>query len=244
LKTKSFKSISRTKASRADLVTVAKYGNSMEAQLARTKLQSRKIQSYVFDENMISMMPVYDLAWGGVRLAVKDSDLVQASKILGLKTRGNFWVPTKMFFFTYVFSEYLLGILIIPVGVLLYFISVLVFGPIDGNFLVCFNAIFFGAYSLAYSGKVAGSILTWVNKRSGPGNVKAGICKAIRCLGALAFCIGIILTYHNTYWFSAPIVFWLIFSLAAWKYFFDFISSAKFSAYVKKFIAWLRKLRY
>lgn len=90
---------------RNDLVTVARFGNSMEAQLARTKLQSQKIESYVFDENMISMMPVYDLALGGVRLKVGEIDLDEASKVLGELNRGNFWAPRKMVFFTIYFRR-------------------------------------------------------------------------------------------------------------------------------------------
>ena len=216
----------------------------MEAQLARTKLQSQKIQSYVYDENMISMMPVYDLALGGIRLKVKDSDLDQASKILGLKTRGNFWVPTKMFFFTYIFSDILLSLLMIPLAALLYYVSVLVFEPFDGNFFECFSAILLGTYTFAYSEKVASSNLTWVKKWAGPNSDKAKMRKTIRLSGTLIFCIGIILTYHSHFWFSLPTVFWCIFSLAVWQLFFTFISSAKFSAYMEKFVAWARKSRH
>jgi len=186
-------------------------------------------------------MPVYDIALGGVRLAVRRRDLDRAARVLGLKSRGNFWVPTKKFFFTYIFSEYVFGILIIPIGFLAYFISILVFGPLDRNLFMCFNALLFGFFSLTYSEKTADSILTWVPKQPGFSHDKASIRKAILCLGLLALCLGIIPAYHVHFWFSAPIVFWFLFSLAAWKLFFSYISSAGFSTSMKRFIAWKKK---
>jgi hypothetical protein len=110
----------KTKKHGNDLVTVAKYGNAMEAYLAGTKLRSRKIKSYVFDENLISLMPVYDIGLGGVRLQVKEGDLDKASKLLGEKVRGSFWAPKPLVLATHLFSGLVFGVFL-TVAVLLFF---------------------------------------------------------------------------------------------------------------------------
>src|SRR5580698_7627577 len=110
----------KTKKPGNDLVTVAKYGNAMEAHLASTKLQSRKIKSYVFDENLISLMPVYDIGLGGVRLKVKENDLDKASKLLGEKVRGSFWAPKPLVLATHLFSAWVFGIFL-TIAVLMFF---------------------------------------------------------------------------------------------------------------------------
>lgn len=210
----------------------------MEAQLACTKLQSQKIKSYVFDENMICMMPAYDLALGGVRLQVEKKDLEQASKILGDKTRGNFWAPRKMFFFTYFLSPYLFGLLMIPLGVLAYLLRGLIVGSIDKNFFLCLNAILFGAISFAYSERVVKTNSDWVAKWSGTSVNETAIRKVVRYLGVFAFGVGIIMIFNNHFWFSVPTPFWCVFSIAAWLFFFVCISSAKFATYAKRFNTW------
>jgi len=64
------------------LVTVAQFSSGMEAQLARTKLESEGIEAYVADEHMMSINPMYDFALGGVRLQTKSSEAERALKIL------------------------------------------------------------------------------------------------------------------------------------------------------------------
>jgi hypothetical protein len=64
------------------LVTVAQFSSGMEAQLARTKLESEGIEAYLADEHMMSINPMYDFALGGVRLQTKSTDAEKALKIL------------------------------------------------------------------------------------------------------------------------------------------------------------------
>jgi hypothetical protein len=64
------------------LVTVAKFFNSTEAQLAGTKLLSEGIWSFVADENMGSLYSAANFFLGGIRLQVKASDLAKARQIL------------------------------------------------------------------------------------------------------------------------------------------------------------------
>ncbi len=232
------KSSERARVLLTDLVTVAKFGNSMEAQLASTKLQSRKIKSYVFDENMICLNPAYDLALGGVRLQVEEKDLDQASKILGEKSGGNFWAPRKMFLFTYVFSPYIVGVLLVPIGILAYLLRGFIVGSIDMSFFMCLNAILFGIISFAYSERVAKTNTKWMADWSGTQIQVNMFIKSLRYLGIFVFGIGIILTYNNSFWFSIPTLFWCLLSLAIWMFFFIFISNPKFAALMKRLNAW------
>ena len=75
-----------------DLATVARYGNAIEAHLARTKLESEGIQAFVADEHIISIDPFYDLGFGGVRLQVQGSQLQEALKVIQ-KVGGSMFVP-------------------------------------------------------------------------------------------------------------------------------------------------------
>jgi hypothetical protein len=65
-----------------DLVTIFRFNSPIEAHLAQTKLESEEIESYIADEHMVSINPGYDIAFGGVRLQVKKSDVHQAVQIL------------------------------------------------------------------------------------------------------------------------------------------------------------------
>ena len=236
------KSISKAKPSQANLLTVAKFGNGIEAQLARTKLQSQKIESYIFDENMIALMPVYDLALGGVKLKVKDSDLERASKILGQKTRGNFWAPNQVFFITYGFGEFFLWILLIPLGLLVYFMKELFLGSVDQYLLLCFNLILFSVYCFAYSDRLSKSNSTWINKWSESKNGQIELRKAMMALGVVSFALGIALIIgQKHFWYSAALLLWCFISVALWKFFFDFLSSTLLSKFMKKVMPSSRK---
>ena len=62
------------------MITVARYINSNEAYIVKGLLESHGIQCYLFDElSAISLPP---LTMGGVRLAVKESDLERTQEIL------------------------------------------------------------------------------------------------------------------------------------------------------------------
>lgn len=70
---------------RDDLVTISRYSLPIQAQLARTILESVGIESYVLDENVVALNPGYNYAFGGVRLQVRKSESRQASIALGIK---------------------------------------------------------------------------------------------------------------------------------------------------------------
>ncbi len=67
-----------------DLVTIARYGNPMEANLALSKLKSEGIEAYVADEQMVSIYSA-NMVFGGMRLQVKKTEMEKAIQILDLK---------------------------------------------------------------------------------------------------------------------------------------------------------------
>lgn len=232
----------RKKPSKTELVTVAEFGHSIEAQLARTKLQSQKIKAYVLDENFISLMPVYDIALGGVKLKVKDSDLERAAKILGQKRRGNFWAPNLKFFITYLFSGYVLWIPLILLGLLIYLLKGFVIGPIDKYLVLVFNEGLFGILTLSYSARLSKVHSAWMNKWSGTKDSQTNIRRGANCLGLFIFALGVGLVLQRKYFFySASLLFWGFLSLAAWKLFFNFISSSGFARKIEKFLVFKKK---
>ncbi len=63
---------------------VAIFTKIHEAYLARGRLQSEGIDSVIFDEYLVGIQPLYSVAIGGIKLAVKESDIQEANVILGL----------------------------------------------------------------------------------------------------------------------------------------------------------------
>ncbi len=69
-----------------DLIPIGQYQNSIEANLAKTKLDSEGIESFLFDEyeRQIGLIPpaTLDAAFGGIKLMVRESEARKASQIL------------------------------------------------------------------------------------------------------------------------------------------------------------------
>ena len=64
------------------LVTVAKFYNLIDAQIAHSKLESASINNFLFDDNMSS---AYGAVAGGTRLQVIEEDVNSAKIILDIK---------------------------------------------------------------------------------------------------------------------------------------------------------------
>jgi hypothetical protein len=113
-----------------DLVTIARYGTALEAHLARTKLESRNIDSYVADEHMVSLCPTRDIGWGGVKLKTRQSEVKTAMRIFGNPLEGSFWVPHPLATLVYMFpliAGIPLLVLLTPFALLLYVVWKFVF---------------------------------------------------------------------------------------------------------------------
>lgn len=65
------------------LVTIKSYSNPITANLDRAKLESAGIKCFLMDENMVSILPIYSLALGNIKLKVHKRESLQAEKVLG-----------------------------------------------------------------------------------------------------------------------------------------------------------------
>lgn len=65
-----------------DLTTIRVFDNAPECHVYRMKLENEGIECFLFDEEMVTINPLINLALGGVKLKVKSTDLVQANEIL------------------------------------------------------------------------------------------------------------------------------------------------------------------
>lgn len=65
-----------------DLVTVATFRDYIQANVAKTKLQSEGIECWLADDFIITLQWLYSLAFGGVKLKVRESDRGHAHAIL------------------------------------------------------------------------------------------------------------------------------------------------------------------
>lgn len=64
------------------LITLKTFTYQLQAHLVRTKLESEGIQCFLHDENIVSIMPIYDVLVGGIKLKVKKEQLQEAQAIL------------------------------------------------------------------------------------------------------------------------------------------------------------------
>ncbi len=64
------------------LITVATFAHTLDAHLAKTRLESEGIDCVLTNEHIASMNWVWPLAIGGVGLQVRESDAERAAEIL------------------------------------------------------------------------------------------------------------------------------------------------------------------
>lgn len=64
------------------LVLLKTYSRSFDAQFAKAKLKDVGINSYIFDENVITIYFFYDNALGGIKLMVEEKDFGLAKEVL------------------------------------------------------------------------------------------------------------------------------------------------------------------
>ena len=65
-----------------ELITIKTFDNSFETHLLKTKLESEGINCYIFDENIVSMNPLFNNVIGGIKLKVNSKSIEKAKEIL------------------------------------------------------------------------------------------------------------------------------------------------------------------
>jgi len=64
------------------LVTIASFVHTIDAQMARSRLESSGIECFLADENTIAINWLYSQAIGGIKIQVQESDIEKAKEVL------------------------------------------------------------------------------------------------------------------------------------------------------------------
>ncbi|MNK08986.1 hypothetical protein D3C87_269330 [compost metagenome] len=64
------------------LVTFKTFDNSIDAHILKIKLESEGITCFLFDENIVTVNPLYSNLVGGIKLKINEEDLIHAKNIL------------------------------------------------------------------------------------------------------------------------------------------------------------------
>ena len=65
-----------------ELITVKVFDNSIEAHILKSRLESEGIDCFIFDDNMVSLNPLYNVTLGGIKLKVRAVDVEQVNTII------------------------------------------------------------------------------------------------------------------------------------------------------------------
>jgi len=69
-----------------EIVTFRTFYNPMEAEIIRTKLEANDIPSFIADESLGVLYPVYNQGGGGIKLKVFAKDVEKCEEILSDET--------------------------------------------------------------------------------------------------------------------------------------------------------------
>ena len=69
-----------------EIVTFRTFYNPMEAEIIRTKLEANDIPSFIADESLGVLYPVYNQGGGGIKLKVFAKDVEKCGEILSDET--------------------------------------------------------------------------------------------------------------------------------------------------------------
>ena len=65
-----------------ELVVLKTYDNAIQAHMDKNQIEVEGIQSFLFDENTVSVNPLWNVTVGGIKLMVRQSEFARASGIL------------------------------------------------------------------------------------------------------------------------------------------------------------------
>ena len=65
-----------------NLVTALTFDDSVSALLVKTRLENEGIKCFIFDEHINNVMPIYGQAVGGIRIKIKEEDVLKAKQLI------------------------------------------------------------------------------------------------------------------------------------------------------------------
>lgn len=66
----------------SNLIKLIAFDNAIDANLLKLSLENEGIDTYIFDENTVTIDPLISIAIGGIKVMVKESDLELARKVV------------------------------------------------------------------------------------------------------------------------------------------------------------------
>ena len=71
----------------SNLIKLIAFDNAIDANLLKLSLENEGIETYIFDENTVTIDPLISIAVGGIKVMVKESDVELAREVV--KTLDN-----------------------------------------------------------------------------------------------------------------------------------------------------------
>ena len=71
------------------ILTLTTFENSYQAHLFRSYLAENNIDSYIFDENIVTLNPLYNNLMGGIKLQISSLDIDKAQELLNEYNSAN-----------------------------------------------------------------------------------------------------------------------------------------------------------
>lgn len=65
-----------------ELITLKVFDNAIDAHILKCKLESEDIACFIFDEHLVTMNPLFNLAVGGIKLKINQDDAKRAKSII------------------------------------------------------------------------------------------------------------------------------------------------------------------
>ena len=65
-----------------ELITLKTFDNSIDAHILKARLENEGIDCYLFDENIVSLNPLYNITVGGIKLKINETNLCKAQEII------------------------------------------------------------------------------------------------------------------------------------------------------------------
>lgn len=63
-------------------VTIKTFDKAIDAHILKARLEDEGIECFIYDENIVTVNPLYTLAVGGIKLKINESDIEKANSIL------------------------------------------------------------------------------------------------------------------------------------------------------------------
>ncbi len=65
-----------------ELITIKTFQNSIDAHILMSRLENEDIKCFIFDENVVTLNPLYSVAVGGIKLKINESDFERAKIVI------------------------------------------------------------------------------------------------------------------------------------------------------------------